>query len=84
MAVGAAEVAEVAEIAEIAAVAELSETVDLVEAVKPVEMVWIECLAPAAGELLEEQPVELPRVLGVAHSNERPCISYASTSAKDL
>lgn len=70
MAVGAAEIAEVAETAEIAAVAELSETVDLVEAVKPVERVWKVCLAPAAGELLEEQPVELIRALGVGHSIE--------------
>lgn len=56
--------------AEIAAVADLSEIVDLVEAVKRVEMVWVVCLALAAGELLEEQPVEVPRVLGVGHSNE--------------
>lgn len=56
--------------AEFAAVADLSETVDLVETVKPVEMVWIAYLALAAGELLEEQPVELPRALGVGHSNK--------------
>lgn len=69
MAVGAAEVVEVAEIAEIAAVAETSEAVDLVEAAGLVEMVWIVCLALAAGELLEKQPVELTRALGVGHSN---------------
>lgn len=66
MAVGAAEVVEVAEIA---AVAEPSEAVDLVEAAGPVEMVWIVCLALAAEELLEKQPVELTRALGVGHSN---------------
>lgn len=60
----------VAEVVEIAAAAELSEIVELVEAVKPAEIVWVVYLAPAAEEeLLEEQLVGLPRVLGVGHSN---------------
>lgn len=59
-----------AEVAGIAAAAELSEIVELVEAVKSVEMVWVVDLALAAEELLEKLPVELPRVLGVDHSNE--------------
>lgn len=59
-----------AEAAGIAAAAELSEIVELVEAVKSVEMVWVVDLALAAEELPEKLPVELPRVLGVDHSNE--------------
>lgn len=73
-----------AEAAEIAAAAELSGIVVLVEAVKPAEMVWVVCLALAAEELLEKLPVELPRVLGVDHSNERQYISYALTRDMDL